>query len=214
MRETNGQRKFLNIGMGSAFALFLISLMAPIYITVGGENAASVIFSRIPGMALRFNAFDRISIISFFVVLIAFFVCHALYEKKLVRRIFSALSAIYGTAYLTVLVLVGTNGLVINNFPVIAIPLWLVVGSKFFVMLPAFYFLSVSMDKTVSAFVRTSAFFHCISLIVIFVIKLFEIYFAISVRAMVFDISISLYFITLAMVTFFMYRKYYSDDTE
>lgn len=210
----NGQRKFLNIGMGSAFALFLISLMAPIYITVGGENAAIVLFSRIPGMDLRFNTFDRISIISFFVVLTAFFVCHAFYENKLSRRIFSALSAVYGVGYLTTLVLVSTNGLVINNFPVIAIPLWLVVGSKFLVLMPAIYFFLMSADKTASAFVRTSAFLHFVSLVVIFVIKLFEIYFAISVRAMVFDISISLYFITLAMVTFFMYRKYYSDETE
>ena len=210
----NGQRKFLNIGMASAFALFLISLIAPLYITVGGENAASVLFSRIPGMDLRFNAFDRISIVSFFVFLTVFFVCHALYEQKTIRKIFSALSALYSIGYLTILALVGTNGLVINNFPVISIPLWLVVGSKFSILLPAMYFFSVSADKGLSVFVRTSAFLHSVSLTLILVIKLFEIYLTLSVRAMVFDISISLYFITLAMVTFFMYRKYYSDEDE
>lgn len=210
----NEQRKYLNAGMGSAFGLFLISLIAPLYIVVGGENASAVLFSRIPGMDLRFNAFDRISIITFFVILISFFVCHAFYERSTLRRVFSALAAVYCTAYLTIMVLVGINGLVINNFPVIAVPLGIVVSSKLFILFPAVYFLLVALDKGVSAFVRTSALFHSISLLLILVIKLFEIYMSVSARAMVFDVSMSLYFITLAMVTFFMYRKYYSCDDE
>ena len=210
----NEQRKYLSVGMGSAFALFLISLIAPLYIVLGGENASVVLFSRIPGMDLRFDAFDRISIISFFVILTAFFVCHALYEQSTLRRVFSVMAAIYCTAYLTILVLVGINGLVINNFPVIAIPLWIVVGSKLLIMFPVVYFLLIALDKRISPFVRTSAFFHSVSLSLILVIKIFEIYMSVSARAMVFDVSISLYFITLAMVTFFMYRKYYSDDAE
>lgn len=210
----SGQRRFLNIGMSSAFALFLISLTAPLYIVLGGENTANVIFSRIPGMDLRFTAFDGIAIVTFFLFLTAFFACHALYERHMIRRIFSALSALYSVFYLITLVLVATNGLVINNFPVISIPLWVVVGSKFFILLPIMYFFCISADRSLSAFVRTSALLHSLAMAMILFIKIFEIYFIMSARAMVFEISISLYFITLAMVTFFMYRKYYSDSND
>ena len=210
----NRKLLYRQAAMGSAFGMFLLSLISPLYIVVGGENISGVVFSRIPGMSLRFNAFDRISIIAFFVLLTVFFICHALYEEGTAKKILSALSSVYCMAYLLILGLVGSNGLVINNFPVISIPLWVVIGSKFFILLPSFYFFLVGSDKNASAFVRTSAFLHAVSLVMILIIKLFEIHLTPFMRAMVFDISISIYLITLAMVTFFMYRKYYPEQEE
>lgn len=200
---------FSKASMALTFCVFVYSLISPVYFFVGENSISNIAFGRLPGIDLKFAAPDRLAIVTFFSLLILFFFTHAFYEKRPARRVFSTLSCAYCAVYLAVIVLVGMNGLVVFNFPIISIPLWAVLSSKFFVLLPAAYFLIMFFDKTVSSYVRGSALFHAVSLILFAVIKVFELIFPVSLRMVVFDISTTLYLISLAMVTFFMYRKYY-----
>ncbi|MBQ9940422.1 MAG: hypothetical protein IJO74_02660 [Clostridia bacterium] len=207
-----GEKIFSYVAMSSSFCMFLVALISPLYVAVGGENILGIVFSRIPGMELKITTFDRVSIVTFFFFLTLFFVAHALYEKRKSMKIMSFLSAVYSGVYILILLLVGSYGLVINNFPIISIPIGMVLGAKFFILVPAVYFLLIWCDKSNSPFVRGSSFFHSLSLILIGVIKISEVLLKPFVRVLVFDISVSLYLISLASVTFFMYRKYYDSD--
>lgn len=200
---------FSKASMALTFCVFVYALISPVYFFVGENSISNIAFGRLPGIDLRFAMLDRLAIVTFFSLLILFFFTHAFYEKRPARRVLCILSCIYCAVYLAVIVLVGMNGLVVFNFPIISIPLWAVLSSKFFVLLPAVYFLLIFFDKAVSSYVRGSALFHAVCLMLFAVIKVFELIFPVSLRMVVFDISTTLYLISLAMVTFFMYRKYY-----
>lgn len=203
---------FEKASMTLTFCVFVCSLIAPMYFIVGGNSISNIAFGRIPGIDLKFAAFDRLAIVTFFVLLILFFLAHFFYEKKTVRRVLSLASCVYSTLYLVVIAIVGMNGLVVFNFPIISIPLGAVLSSKFFILLPAAYFFMLFSDKEVSSYVRGSALFHAVCLVLFAVIKVFELIFPVNLRMVVFDISTTLYLVSLAMVTFFMYRKYYTDN--
>ena len=203
---------FTVISMGATFCVFLFSLIAPMYLFFGGNSISSIVYGRIPGIGLRFGFFDRVAISAFFLLLIVFFFAHILSEKGALRKFLCMASCIYAIVYLLVINQVVTNGLVIFDFPIISIPLWVVLVSKFFILVPAGYFFLIGMDVRQFGFVRFSAFFHAATLVLIGVIKVFEILFPANMRMVFFDISTTLYLISLAMETFFMYRKYYSEE--
>lgn len=203
---------FEKASMALTFCVFVCSLTAPMYFIVGGNSISNIAFGRIPGIDLKFAPFDRLAIVTFFVLLILFFLSHFFYEKKTVRRVLSIASFAYCTLYLAVIAIVGMNGLVVFNFPIISIPIGAVLFSKFFILLPAAYFFMLFLDKEVSSYVRGSALFHAVCLVLFAVIKVFELIFPVNLRMVVFDISTTLYLVSLAMVTFFMYRKYYTDN--
>ena len=203
---------FTVMSMGTTFCVFLFSLIAPMYLFFGGNSISEIVYGRIPGMGLRFGFFDRVAISVFFMLLIVFFFAHVLSERGALRKILCMASCIYAIMYLLVIDLVVTNGLVIFDFPIISIPLWAVLVSKFFILVPAAYFFVIGVDIEQSGFVRFSAFFHAGTLMLIGVIKVFEIIFSANLRMVFFDISTTLYLVSLAMVTFFMYRKYYSEE--
>ena len=205
---------FEKLAMSITFCVFVYSLISPAYIVVAGTSLPDIIYGRIPGMAMRFTFFEYIAVSVFFALLILFFVSHALYEKDIYTKIVCIFSLIYCMAYLAIILLVGINGLVIFNFPIISIPLWLVLVSKFFILFPAAYFFIVALRPSNSAYVRWSAMIHAASLVVMGIIKVFEIIFPANLRMLFFDISTTVYLISLAMVTFFMYRKSYDTYKE
>lgn len=200
--------------MSVTFGVFVYSLISPMYIFVTGNSLQSIVYGRIPGMDMRMGSFDYIAISVFFSLLMLFFVAHTMYEKGAGKKLFCAVSVLYCGVYLAVIVLVGIYGLVIFNFPIISIPLWAVLLAKLFIMFPAAYFFMVSLDKNASDYVRFSAFVHAVSLVTVGIIKAFEMLFSARLRFIIFDVSTMVYLISLSMVTFFMYRKYYDYEQE
>lgn len=199
-----------NISMAMTFAVFVFSLIAPMYLFISRENSfVPIAYGSIPGIELSFSVFNRIIIICFFSLIILFFLSHTFYEKKVSKKIFSAASCLYSAAYLTILINMGTSRLVFLGFPIISIPIWIIVASKFMILLPAVYFFIIVFEKGNNVFVRRSALFHGIMLVAVGLIKLFEIFLPHNMKAPAFDISITLYLVSLSMVMFFMYRKYY-----
>ena len=205
---------FQKLSMSITFCVFVYSLISPMYIFFGRNSLSNIVYGRIPGIALDFGFIDRTAIAAFFILLGMFFFFHALSEKKIIKKILCAVSCVYTFAYLALIALVGTKGLVVFGFPVISVPLWAVIASKFFILFPAAYFFTITAEKDVSDYIRWSAFFHGTALVLIGMIKVFEIIFPANLRILFFDISTTVYLISLSMVTFFMYRKYYDRSEE
>lgn len=205
---------FQKLSMSITFGVFVYSLISPMYIFFGRNSLSNIVYGRIPGIELNFEFFDRTAIAAFFILLILFFFFHTLSEKSMSKKILCAVSCVYACAYLALIVLVGTSGLVIFGFPVISVPLWAVLMSKFLILVPAAYFFMIWAEKGISGYIRWSSFFHGASLVLIGMIKVFEIIFPANLRMLFFDISTTVYLISLSMVTFFMYRKYYDRSEE
>jgi len=203
---------FQKLSMSVTFGVFVYSLISPMYIFVTVNTLPAIVYGRIPGMGIRMGSLDYIALSVFFSLLVFFFASHVMYEKGIVKRIVCAASAVYCALYLAVIVLVGIYGLVIFNFPIISIPLGIVLLAKLFILFPATYFFMVSLDKKASVYIRFSAFVHAVSLVTVGIIKVFEMLFSATIRLLVFDISTAVYLISLSMVTFFMYRKYYEQE--
>ena len=199
------------VAMGTTFCVFLFSLISPMYLFFGTNSLSNIVYGRIPGMGLQFRFFDRIAISSFFMLMMVFFLSHIFFETG-IRRFVCAGAFVYSAMYFFIIELVGLNGLVVFDFPIISIPLWAVLFSKFFILIPAAFFCLIAFNTKNSTYVRVAAAFHAMCLVLIGMIKVFEMLFPANLRIAVFDISTALYLISLSMTTFFMYRKYYDEE--